>query len=65
MAFRPDGSFGVVERGVHVGRSAYVCPDLACVDAAMKRGGVERTLRLRFESAVKEALWNELKCKLR
>ncbi|HLA91919.1 MAG TPA: YlxR family protein [Actinomycetota bacterium] len=45
----PDGSVVVDPGGYAAGRGAYVHRDRACVDEALRRGGVGRALRTRLD----------------
>ena len=54
---RPKGSLirvgrtteGAIQVGAAApGRGAYVCPDAACIEGAVRRGGLQRALRGRI-----------------
>ena len=48
-----------------MGRSAYVCPDSACIAKALHKGRLARALKLDVEGEDLERLKEELVCKLR
>lgn len=48
-----------------MGRSAYVCPDRKCIEEAMKKGRLARTLKQAITEPEIEELRKELECKLR
>lgn len=39
-----------------VGRSAYVCKDLICIDAAFKKGRLFKILKIKPDDALKEKI---------
>jgi uncharacterized protein len=47
------------------GRSAYLHPSAACLEAALQKGRLERALRGPVAPAEREALKTELLCQLR
>ena len=47
------------------GRSAYVCPEAECIDAAGRKGKLARALRADLEDAELARVKEELACKLR
>ena len=57
-----DGRLGLW-RGT--GRSAYIHPTAACVEAALQKGRLERALRGPVAAPEREALKHELVCQLR
>lgn len=47
---RSDGSVGFDENGREQGRGAYVCADRSCFHLEIKRGRLERALRLKINN---------------
>ena len=47
------------------GRSAYLHPAAACLEAALQKGRLERALKGSVSAAEREALKTELVCQLR
>lgn len=47
------------------GRSAYLHPTAACLEAALQKGRLERALKGPVSPAEREALKHELACQLR
>lgn len=43
-----------------MGRSAYLCPTVACLEAAQKRDRLSRMLKAKVPAAIYEALWQRL-----
>lgn len=43
------------------GRGAYICPDLECLDKAIKSKGIERSLKTTISSDIYDGLKEELK----
>jgi predicted RNA-binding protein YlxR (DUF448 family) len=52
----PTGDVIVDEAGKQNGRGAYLCPDPACWEAALKRGGLGRALRVPLPAQVTQRL---------
>ncbi len=52
----PEGQVVIDESGKAQGRGAYLCRDLACWDAALKRGGLNRALRTTLRPEAVESL---------
>jgi predicted RNA-binding protein YlxR (DUF448 family) len=47
------------------GRSAYICPQEACIEKALKKDGLARTLKRSISEEAKARLKNDLLCRLR
>ena len=59
IAVTDDGP--VIDRlGRMDGRGIYICPDQACVDAAVKRKALQRVFRRAFDKADTERLFGEI-----
>ena len=52
-----EGKFGLDATGKKNGRGAYICPDRACLQAAIKNHGLERS----FGQAIPEEVYETLK----
>lgn len=59
-----EGRVVVCDRG-GVGRSAYMCANVACIVAALVKEKLARSLKAPVSEAQKEELKKELVCKLR
>jgi len=44
-----------------MGRSAYLCPTVTCLQAAQKRDRLSRVLKTKVSPAIYEALWQRLR----
>lgn len=56
-----DGNVCVDATGKKNGRGAYICPEMKCLEMAIKNKGLERTLKIsKIEDDVYEQLRNEL-----
>lgn len=53
----PEGAGVALDpSGKRSGRGAYVCPSVACIELALKRKALERSLKMPVDAAVAEAL---------
>lgn len=52
----PEGEVSLDLTGKKSGRGAYVCHDLACLDAALKEGRLSRALESKLDLTVSEKL---------
>ncbi|WP_315862757.1 YlxR family protein [Trichothermofontia sichuanensis] len=43
-----------------MGRSAYLCPTAACLEAAQKRDRLSRMLKVKVPASIYEALWQRV-----
>ncbi len=41
----PEGSVSIAKSGKEPGRSAYICRDMGCLEAARKKRGFDRSFR--------------------
>ncbi len=57
---QPDGTVDIDTGGKMPGRGAYVCPDVNCLDEAVKRKALERALRVPVDPDVLERLRERL-----
>src|SRR3954469_6958550 len=63
---RADGGRVVLCDGrKHSGRTAYICPGIECIDAALSKGRLDRALKAPVAAEARAALREELVCKLR
>lgn len=53
---RPDGEVTIDTGGKVPGRGAYLCPDEACFEQAVKRKALERALQIPIDAEVLESL---------
>lgn len=53
-----------IANGPSDGRSAYICPQAACLDAALSKGRLSRALRQALDNDHLERLRRDLACKL-
>lgn len=51
---------GKVELDQGIGRSAYLCPQEGCLQAAQKRNRLGRALKARIPEQVYQTLWHRL-----
>lgn len=56
----PEGEISVDFTGRKAGRGAYLCPQNACLEKAMKTKALERSLDVKIDEAVYETLRKEL-----
>ena len=61
---RESGGRVVVCEG-GVGRSAYICPEMACIEAGLVKEKLARALKTTVTEAQKASLKEDLVCKLR
>ena len=62
IAVTADGP--VIDRsGTMDGRGVYICPDKACVDAAIKRKALQRVFKRAFNKAELDRLFGEITTK--
>ncbi|MBQ4425707.1 MAG: YlxR family protein [Lachnospiraceae bacterium] len=57
----PDGQFLLDPGGKLNGRGAYVCPDPACLQKAVKGGNLSRSLRTQVPAETAARLYEEMK----
>jgi hypothetical protein len=43
-----------------MGRSAYICPQLSCLEAARKKNRLGRSLKVNVPEAIYQELWQRL-----
>lgn len=55
----PQGMVSVDARGKAPGRGAYLCREVACLDAGLRKGRLEHTLKVRLSSEDKGRLLQE------
>ena len=55
-----EGNISMDATGRKNGRGAYICPDVKCLEKAMKSKGLERTLKAKVPEEVYEQLKAEL-----
>lgn len=56
-----EGNVFVDATGKQNGRGAYICPEMKCLEMAIKNKGLERTLKIsKIEDNVYQQLRNEL-----
>lgn len=60
-----DGALKLVENGSGHGRSAYMCKSIACVETALRKDALTRTLKSQVTAQAKKELEEILICKLR
>jgi len=53
-------STGAVELDQGMGRSAYLCPDLKCLQAAQKKKRLSKALRAPVPETIYQQLWQRL-----
>jgi predicted RNA-binding protein YlxR (DUF448 family) len=59
------GELEFFDRRSSGGRSAYICPDEACIEKAMQKDRLSRALKKPVAEAAKDRLKQELLCRLR
>lgn len=52
----PDGEVALDLTGKKSGRGAYICPDLACFDIALRKGLLSKALEARIDEQVADQL---------
>ncbi len=52
----PQGLVEADTSGKKSGRGAYLCPDISCWERALKRGGLDRALKVSLTPQSREAL---------
>lgn len=57
---QPDGTVELDTGGKMPGRGAYVCPDVNCLDEAVKRKALDRALRAPVDAEVLNRLQKRL-----
>ena len=57
----PEGTFCLDKSGRMNGRGAYLCPDRACIEQALRKGALAKSFRMNLPPGVKEILTEELK----
>lgn len=55
-----DGGFSIDFTGKKAGRGAYVCPNMDCLNKAVKSKGLERSFKTAVPKSVYESLKKEL-----
>ncbi len=58
----PEGEISIDRTGKKSGRGAYICPSADCLEQAVRRRGLERSLGTPISDAVYETLRKELAC---
>ena len=56
----PEGEVILDATGRKNGRGAYVCPNMECLNTAIKRKGLERSLKIAIPQEVYEVLKEEM-----
>lgn len=56
----PTGEIHLDATGKRPGRGAYICPDHTCLNQAMKRKGLEHSLKCRIDEDIYNLLHQEL-----
>lgn len=62
---RASGGRALLYQAGASGRSAYICPSAACIEAGLLKGRLERALKGAVTPEERERLRTELICKLR
>lgn len=57
----PQGQVSLDFTGRKAGRGAYICPQEACLNKAIKTKALERSLEVSIDAALYEAMRSELK----
>lgn len=55
-----DGEFIIDSTGKKSGRGAYICPDIECLNKAIKNKGLERSFKQAVPKEIYESLQREL-----
>uniref|UniRef100_UPI00405692B6 RNase P modulator RnpM n=1 Tax=Agathobacter sp. TaxID=2021311 RepID=UPI00405692B6 len=56
----PEGEVILDTTGRKNGRGAYICPKTECLDTAIKRKGLERSLKIAIPAEIYEVLKEEM-----
>ncbi len=56
----PEGEISIDFTGKKSGRGAYICPNAECLETAIRRKGLERSLEVAISSEVYETLRKEM-----
>ena len=56
----PEGKVRADFTGRAAGRGAYLCPQSSCLETALKKGGIARSLHVTLTSEQRETLRREL-----
>lgn len=57
---RPDGTLALDAKGKEPGRGAYICPNIQCLQAAIKKKAVERALGIKPDADMIKELTDQL-----
>ncbi len=57
----PEGEISIDFTGKKSGRGAYLCPEISCLETAIRKKGLERSLDTEIGEAVYQKLREELK----
>lgn len=52
----PEGEFSIDLTGKKPGRGAYICPNIECLEKAIKNKGLERSFKTSIDNNIKELL---------
>lgn len=52
----PEGEFSVDPTGKKPGRGAYICPNIECLEKAIKNKGLERSFKMAIDDSIKQIL---------
>ena len=56
----PEGEISIDFTGKKSGRGAYICPNIACLETAIRKKGLERSLEVTISEEVYETLRKEM-----
>lgn len=56
----PEGEISIDFTGKKSGRGAYICPNAECLETAIRKKGLERSLEVEISSEVYDALRKEM-----
>lgn len=56
----PEGEISIDFTGKKSGRGAYICPNAECLETAIRKKGLERSLEVSISEEVYEALRKEM-----
>ncbi len=56
----PEDSFLLDTTGKARGRGAYICPRTSCIEAAFRKGALEKSLHCRIPAQAQETIIREL-----
>ena len=59
-----DNIIKVDETGKQLGRGAYICYDMECLEKAKKRKGLEKALEIKIEDEIYEQMKNVIEKKI-